>query len=339
MLRLREGSTKNSHMSSEVPYTGMIQVSRSVEVRTKGRWSTIPAVEINGDLVITTGRRLKIAKIRGEEMRETEIENPELYISSLTNDKDRILKADIFSFTQKLPATQPRYPYPMEWESVAAIPLVSFKAWWKGLPQETRKNVRRSQKRGVVIIVRELDAFVVEGIRGVNNDSPIRQGAKNAYYGLSSEDTWRRYGEFNGRCDFICAYAGEELIGFLHLVYRGGVAAILNLTVKSSHFDKRPANALVARAVELCEARGISHMSYGLYNYGNKRDSSLREFKSRNGFQEILMPRYFVPITRWGRICMKMNLHRGLIGILPPSVISAGLRARSLWSKTFHKPV
>jgi len=317
----------------------MIQVSRSVEVRTKGRWSTIPAVEINGDLVITTGRRLKIAKIRGEEMRETEIENPELYISSLTNDKDRILKADIFSFTQKLPATQPRYPYPMEWESVAAIPLVSFKAWWKGLPQETRKNVRRSQKRGVVIIVRELDAFVVEGIRGVNNDSPIRQGAKNAYYGLSSEDTWRRYGEFNGRCDFICAYAGEELIGFLHLVYRGGVAAILNLTVKSSHFDKRPANALVARAVELCEARGISHMSYGLYNYGNKRDSSLREFKSRNGFQEILMPRYFVPITRWGRICMKMNLHRGLIGILPPSVISAGLRARSLWSKTFHKPV
>lgn len=326
-------------MGSEVPYSGMIWASHSVEVRTKGRWVTIPGIEVNGDILITTGQRLKIAKLRGEEMKERELEDPELYIAVLTNDKDRLLQADIFTFTQKLPATQPRYSYPMEWESVAAIPLVSFKKWWEGLPQETRKNVRRSQKRGVVITVRELDANVVEGIRAVNDDSPLRQGVKNAYYGLTSEDTWKRYGEFNGRCDFICAYSGEEMIGFLHLVYREDVAAILNLTVKSSHFDKRPANALVARAVEICEGRGISHISYGLYNYGNKRDSSLREFKIRNGFKEILIPRYFVPITPWGRVCMKASLHRGLIGILPHSVISAGVRARALWFKRFHKPV
>lgn len=336
----REGFLRTEgHMGSEVPYPGMIRASHSVEVRTKGRWVTIPGIEVNGDILITTGQRLKIAKIRGEEMRAREIENPELYIAALTNDKDRLLKADVFTFTQKPPATQPRYSYPMEWESVAAIPLVSFKEWWEGLPQETRKNVRRSHKRGVAITVRELDGNVVEGIRAVNDDSPLRQGVKNAYYGLTSEDTWKRYGEFCGRCDFICAYCGEEMIGFLHLVYREDVAAILNLTVKPSHFDKRPANALLARAVEICEGRGISHISYGLYNYGNKRDSSLREFKIRNGFKEILIPRYFVPLTPWGRVCMKANLHRGLIGILPHSVISAGLRARALWFKKFHKPV
>jgi hypothetical protein len=326
-------------MSSEVQYPGTIWPSHSVEVRNKGRWVTIPGLEINGDILITTGQRLKIAKIRGEEMREKELEDPELYIAALRNDKGRILDADIFTFTQKLPATQPRYSYPMEWESVAAVSLVSFKEWWQGLPQETRKNVRRSQKRGVVISVRGLDEDVVEGIRGVNDDSPLRQGLKNAYFGLSSEDTRKRYGEFNGRCDFVCAYSGEEMIGFLHLVYREGVAAILNLTVKPTHFDKRPANALLSRAVEICEARRIPYVSYGLYNYGNKRDSSLREFKIRNGFKESLVPRYFVPITPWGRACMKANLHRGLIGILPHWVISPGVRARALWFKKFRKPV
>lgn len=326
-------------MGSEVRYPGMIQAVHSVQVRTKGRWVTTPGIEVSGDILITTGNRLKIAKIRGEEMREKEIEEPEVYLLALRSEKGQMLKADIFTFSQKIPALQPRYAYPLELESVAAISIVSFKDWWEGLPQESRKNVRRSQKRGVVIKVRQLDSDVIEDIRAVNDDSPLRQGVQNAYYGLSSEDTWKRYGEFNDRCDFICAYSGEEMIGFLHLVYREKIAAILNLTAKPSQFDKRPANAMVARAVEVCASRGISHITYGLYNYGNKRDSSLREFKIRNGFTEILVPRYFVPITTWGKLCMKANLHRGLIGILPSSMISAGLRARSLWYKRFHKPV
>jgi hypothetical protein len=317
----------------------MILASRTIEFRTKGRWVTIPGIEINGDILIATGKRLKIAKIRGEEMREKEISDPELYLAALRNDKGRTLKADVFSFAQKLPEIRPKYAYPVEWESIAAIPLDSFKQWWEGLPQETRKNVRRSQKRGVLIRVNELDENLIEGIRAVNDDSPLRQGMKNAYYGLTSEQTRKRYSEFAGRCDFICAYSGEEMIGFLHLVYRGDVAAILNLTTRPSSFDKRPANALVAKAVEICEARAISHISYGNYNYGNKRDSPLREFKIRNGFKEILVPRYFVPLTLWGSLCMKANLHRGLIGNLPPSVISAGLRARALWYKKFHAPV
>lgn len=309
----------------------MTKSSHSVEMRVKGRWVTVPVMEVNGEKLTTRGKWLKIARVRGEEMREQELENPELYVTALKNDKDRILGADIFSFTQKLPAVQPRFSYPLEWESVAAIPLSSFKQWWEGLPQETRKNVRRSQKRGVQIKVREFDDVLIDEIRAVNDDTTMRQGMKNAYYGLTFEETKNRYSEFLGRCDFICAYSGDEMIGFLHLVYRNDVAAILNLTSKSSHFDKRPANALMARAVEICEERKISHITYGLYNYGNKRESSLREFKIRNGFVEILAPRYFVPLTLWGRLCIKTKLHLGLIGNLPPSVIAAGLRARTLW--------
>ena len=324
---------------SYVLYLAMIRASHPVEVRVKGRWITIPAMEVFGDILIATGRQLKIARIRGEEMKENEVEAPERYIEALTNDKDRILNADIFTFTQNVPATQPRYPYCMEWESVAAIPLVSFHKWWESLPQETRKNVRRSQKRGVVITVKNLDADVVEGIRSVNDDSSLRQGVKNAYYGLTPEETWKRYGEFNGRCNFVCAYSGDEMIGFLHLVYRDKIAAILNLTVKPSESDKRPANALIAKAVEICESQNMKHITYGLYNYGNKRDDSLREFKIRNGFQELPRPRYFVPISWWGSLCMRAKLHRGLVGILPGPVISAGVRVRALWFRKFPKPV
>lgn len=302
-----------------------------VELRVKGRWISVPAIDVNGKKLIAAGRWLRTARVRSEEMMENELENPELYIKKLIDDGNRVLKADIFTFTQKIPATRPKYPYPMEWESVAAIHLVSFKEWWESLPQETRKNVRRSQKRGVVVRIKEFDDDLIQGIREVNDESPLRQGTRNAYCGKSSEETRKLYGEFVGRCDFICAYFGDELIGFLHLVYRREVASILNLTTKPSHFDKRPANALVAKAAEICESRGVTYITYGLYNYGNKRDNPLREFKVRNGFGEILAPRFFVPLTWWGKFCMKAKLHRGLVGILPHSVIIAGVGVRARW--------
>ena len=303
----------------------------AVEIRVKGQWVKVPSLNVNGAELYASGKWLKMARVRGEEMMENELSNPELYIENLKADGNRPLKADIFTFTQKLPATKPKYQYPMEWESVAAIRLVSFKGWWESLPQETRKNVRRAAKRGVAVRISAFDDELIEKIRGVNDDSPLRQGMRNAYYGRSFSETKKLYGEFEGRCDFVCAYLGEELIGFLHLVYRGGIASILNLTTKPSHFDKRPANSLLAAAVQTCEAKGISYISYGLYNYGNKRDSPLREFKIRCGFEEVLVPRYFVPLTLWGTLCLKTKLHRGLIGILPNSAITVGLRVRTLW--------
>jgi hypothetical protein len=65
----------------------------------------------------------------------------------------------------------------------------------------------------------------------------------------------------------------------------------------------------------------------------------LREFKIRNGFGEILVLRYFVPLTFWGGLCIPVGFHRGLIGNLPPSAISIGLKARASFMKEFHWPV
>jgi hypothetical protein len=319
----------------------MATTDGSVVIRVKGRWVRVPAVDVDGKILFAKGKWLKTAVVRGEEMMERELESPEPFIEKLKGDGRNVLKADIFTFTQKIPATRPKYDYPFERESIAAIHMIEFNQWWEGLPQETRKNVRRAQKRGVQVRISEFDDNLINGIRGVNDDSPLRQGTANAYYGKTFEETKERYGEFVGRCDFICAYFGEELIGFLHLIHRGDVASILNLTSKPSHFDKRPSNALMAKAAEICAARGISYITYGLYNYGNKTDSPLRQFKIRNGFEEILVPRFFVPLTTWGKISIKMKLHRGLIGILPHGVITLGVNARSKWYNFVHsnKPV
>jgi hypothetical protein len=340
MTKMTPNTTNNETVSGKEPSSVHIPnyqqdtmpVPRNtVEIRIKGRWVAVPVVELNGKELLAKGTWLRMATIRSEEMMENELEDPEPYIQKLKADGNRVLKADIFTFPQKLPATQPKYSYPMEWESVAVAHSISFQNWWDSLPQETRKNVRRSQKRGVTITIKEFNEELIQGIRAVNDESPLRQGMQNAYFGKSSEETRKLYGEFVGRCDFICAFLGDALIGFLHLVYRRDVASILNLTTKRSHFDARPANALVAKAVQICELRSIPYLTYGLYNYGNKGDSPLREFKIRNGFKEVLVPRYYVPLTLWGNLCMRAKLHRGLIGILPRPVITAGLSVRTAW--------
>jgi hypothetical protein len=303
----------------------------SIEISVKGKWVGVPALDFDGKTLIVRGKLVKVAHIHDEWWMESELENPEALVKKLKGQSSDGLRADIFTFSQKLPGSIPKYNYVKELESVAAARTLKFEEWWNGLPQESRKNVRRSQKRGVIITVKAFDDDLIKGIIGVNNDSPTRQGRPNVYYGQSFEQAKKDHSAFLDRCDFICADSENELIGFLKVVYKGEVAAILNLAVKASQNDKRPANALIAKAVELCVKKGVSYLTYGMFNYGNKQDSPLREFKSRNGFVEVLTPRYYVPLTGWGRFAMKLGFHRGLLGILPHNVIALGLSARSKW--------
>lgn len=303
----------------------------SIEISVRGKWVRVPALHVNGTTIVIRGRWIKVAVIHDEEWLETELQDPEVCVKKLKEEGSHGLRADVFAFTQKPPATLPKYKYPTEWDSVAALRTTSFKDWWEKLPQESRKNVRRSQKRGVVVRVKEFDDDLIRGIMEVNNDSPVRQGKRFTHYGKTFDQVKKDHSAFLDRSDFICAYFVNELIGFLKIVYRGEIASILQLLSKASHYDKRPANALVAKAVELCEAKGVSYLTYGMFNYGNRRDSPLREFKIRNGFEEVLTPRFYVPLTMWGALCIKLKLHRGLLGILPHWVITLGVSVRATW--------
>jgi acetyltransferase (GNAT) family protein len=321
----RESQLKGTRENNASMTSGTIEVNRG------GKLVTVPMVVVNAKTVVARGQFLKIAAVHDEWWLETEVEDPAACVQQLKEKRSGRLRADIFTFSQKVPGSPAKYQYPMEMESVAAARTTTFKEWWESLPQEARKNVRRSAKRGVTISLKEFDDDLIRGIADVNNDSPMRQGVRNVHYGKPFEQVKKDHASFLDRSDFICAYLGDEMIGFIKIVHCGQVAAILNIAVKPSHNDKRPANAMIAKAVELCEAKGALFLTYRLFNYGNKKDSPLQEFKRRNGFEEILTPRYFVPITAWGAVAMKANLHRGLLGILPSSLITAGLNARSRW--------
>jgi hypothetical protein len=304
---------------------------KSIEISIRGKWTRVPALEVSRKTIFVKGRWIKVAAIQDEEWLETELEDPEGCVQKLKGQDSHGLRADIFTFAQKLPATQPRYNYHLDWESLAVARTTNFKHWWEKLPQETRKNVRRSQKRGVVVAVKEFSDDMVREIVDLNNDSPVRQGKPNNHYGKTFDQVKKDYSSFLDRSDLIGAYLGDELIGLVKVVYRGEVASILQCLPNPRHSDKRPANALIAKTVELCEAKGVSHLTYGMFRYGNKRDNPLLEFKIRNGFEEMLMPRFHVPLTRWGALCISSKLHQGLMGIVPHSVLSLGIGARAKW--------
>jgi hypothetical protein len=312
---------------------------KNIEIAIKGKWLTVPALEIDDKNIIVRGKWIRIASVEAEEWLETELQDPKKCVQMLKQQRSGDLRADILSFAQKLPDTRPKYEYPMEWDSIATIRLSSFKEWWEGLPQETRKNVRRSQKRGVVVEVKSVDDGLIQDLHALNNDSPVRQGKVFTHYGKTLDQVKRDQVAFLDRSDYICAYHEKELVGVVKLIYRGDVASILTFLPKASHHDKRPANAIMAKAVEICEQKGIQHLTFGKFNYGNKRHTPLREFKIRNGFEEILVPRYYVPLTVKGAISVRLKLYRGLLGLLPHGAITFLVNTRSKLYAFTNEPV
>lgn len=317
-------------MHSDPATMGVAFSIDSVDVSSRGRWMRVPALKLGDETLVVSGRWIRLASLYDEDWVEGELRDPEFCVRLLKG-RSALVRADILRFSQMVPDTTPRFKYPMERRSIAVANVGAFKQWWEGLPQETRKNVRRSAKRGVTIQVRGFDAEVISGITAVQNETPFRQGRKYPHYGKSLDQVKRDHGAFLDRSDFICAYFENELIGFLKLVYRGKIASLLQLNSKVAHYDKRPSNALMAKAVELCEARGVTHMTYGLFNYGSKGYSPLREFKERNGFREMLIPDYYVPLSPWGQMCVNMKLYRGIREILPQKMVSAALNLRTKW--------
>src|SRR5215813_5787724 len=112
----------------------------SIDISVKGKWIKVPAIKIEQKWIVVRGKWIKLAVVHDEEWLETELQEPESCIRRLSENKSQ-LKPDIFTFTQKLPDNLPRYPYPMELDSIATIRTISFRDWWDSLPQESRKNV------------------------------------------------------------------------------------------------------------------------------------------------------------------------------------------------------
>ena len=285
--------------------------------------------DVNGKQILVKGGVIKIGEIFDECWLESDlIGDPELIVDALKENNKNI---DIFTFSQKLPETKPIYNYHMEWDNVAAIPIATYDDWWMMLPQATRKNVRRSAKRGVTIREVEFDDEFVRGIVNLYNETPIRQGRRFWHYGKDYESTKKANSTYLDKSDIIGAYLDNELIGFIKVAYTGEEARIMQIIAMVNHQDKRPTNALLERAVRIAINRGAKYFIYGKYVYGDRTDAPIIEFKNRNGFQQINIPKYFVPLTLKGRLAMALGLHKGFVSLLPVAIRDLLIKIRADW--------
>lgn len=287
-----------------------------------------PQSRVASGRIVTTNRWLKIARIHDELWLEGEPEDPRQLINQL---QARSISADILTFAQKLPSTEPRHKYPMDWDNWAVASTTDFSAWWEWLPQETRKNVRRAERRGLVVREVVFDRKLAEGLKGIYDETPIRQGRRFIHYRKGIEAVERENSSYLDRSMLLGAFYKEELVGFLKMVVVGQTARIMQIISQNAHFDKRPTNALLAKGMEACNKRGLSTMIYGQYIYDGKTDSPVTEFKRRNGFKELLLPRYFIPLTAKGKAAMRFGLHRGVKSLLPQAALKRLLAIRAAW--------
>ena len=301
------------------------------QISIAGKTFHVPSAEICGRTVIVTGKWVRTAEVKDDAVVQgVLLEDPDSFIAKL---KEIELEADVFTFAQRPPEITPRYNYHLEWDNWAAISTACFNGWWDNLPQVSRKNVRRAGRRGVVVKVIPFDNDLVQGVHRIYNSIRVRDGRLFWHYGEDVDTVRQGLATYLDRSEFIGTYWNGELIGFLKMVYVDHVATIFHIISMDEHYDKRPQNALIAKAAEVCEQKGISHLIYGKFIYGNKRRSSLVEFKRRNGFQQVNFPRYYIPLTLKGGLFVRLRLYRGFGGLLPEPILQVALSCRAWYYK------
>jgi hypothetical protein len=283
------------------------------------------AMQPEDNLAISVrGRFFRTAGVRDEPIEC--LTNPQPFIARL---KQEGIGADLFTFMQEITDTVPRYSFHAEFESFAVLTLSTYENWWKNqIIDKTRNLVRKAQKNGVEIRGTDLtDAFVRE-VSAIYNESPILQGRRNWHYGKDFETMKRMLGTFPERSEFAGAYFNGELIGFIKVVHGENFASLMHIMSKMAHRDKAVANALVAKAVEMCAQRQISTLLYGSWS---RRGMGL--FKRNHAFERRDVPRYFVPLNFKGRLMLRLGLHRSVRQYLPDPWVDKAVDLRNKWNQ------
>jgi hypothetical protein len=286
-------------------------------------------IKICGKDVRVTGRLLRVARLEADAYQF--VDDPAPVLQELRTSRTRV---DLFTFMQRLPETSPKFSYRMEWDNFAALPVSTFDHWWnEQIGFKARNKAKQAEKKKVVIREVPFGDDLVKGIWEIYNESPIRQGEPNTHYGKDLETVYREEATFLDSSVFIGAFVGDSLIGFIKMVHdeTRTQAGLMNIVSMIRHRDKAPTNALVAQAVKSCADRGISYLVYSKFTYGKKRQSSLTEFKERNGFHQIDVPRYFVPLTGVGRVALGMGLHKKFTEHLPEPLLAKLRALRAAW--------
>jgi hypothetical protein len=159
-------------------------------------------MRICGQQISIKGHLLCIARLEADKYQF--VDDPESVLDGLRKCGTRI---DLFTFMQRLPETEPKYDYPMEWDNLAAMRVTTFEHWWnKQIGFKARNKARQAAKKGVVIREVPFNDTLVKGIWEVYNECPVRQGRRFSHYGKDIDTVYREEATFLDSSIFIGAY-------------------------------------------------------------------------------------------------------------------------------------
>lgn len=287
----------------------------------KGQPAQIDCLKICGQIYSVSRGPLAVVSLEDEWYED--VRDPEATITSL---RQSGVNADIFTFWQRLPDLVPKYPFYQEWDEIA-VTRTNYDHWWNHqIKSRVRSLIRKAEKEGVVVKQTAYDDEFVRGMTTIFNEAPFRQGRRFWHYGKDFETVKRQFARYVSREYMIGAYWRSELIGFVMLGNAGRFGITGQIISSLKHRDKATNNALIAKAVEVCEELGLEHLVYLFWS-----NDSLSEFKRRCGFERTPVPRYFVPLTSKGKLGLKAGVHRGLSAMLPDGIKTPLKRLRATW--------
>jgi hypothetical protein len=229
-------------------------------------------------------------------------------------------KVDIFSFIERgwLPQTmnQPKW-WTKEQDNVGLLHINSYEKWLKAVVKKTRHNmVRKAEKFGVTTeIFSAINDTLAKDIWKIYNETPIRQNRAFPHYGISVESLKNMLQGEN--CIIVVAYSNNEVVGIAQVILGYKVAILSQLLSLQKYWNKAINNALIAKAVEICEKNRVNWLIYGRMETAHP---SLDSFKRHNGFTKFSLTRFYIPLTRKGRLALRLRLHKDLKDVLPKSI-------------------
>lgn len=306
-----------------MPSVGRIFTKDTLE---NGKPAQIECIQIGSQTFSISRGLLTIVRLEDEWYED--LNEPERVIGAIEGSVD--FKPDLFTFWQRMPDVEPRYPYHLEWEDIAVLPVTSFSHWWnQQIKSRVRNLIRKSEKEGLVVRETKYDDDFVRRMTAIFNESPVRQGRRFWHYGKDFETVKSQFSRYLFREYMIGAYYQNEMIGFMMLGDAGRFGITGQIISSLKHRDKSPNNALIAKAVEVCAARKLDYLIYLFWS-----DDSLAEFKRRCGFERVKVPRYYVPLTLKGKLALQYGVHRGWKEMVPKWIKIPLKRLRRKWNES-----
>ena len=98
---------------SDVDMSKAAEPTATQEISVKGRRRRVPALKLKGAIIVTRGSLVKVAEVFDEYWLEADaLPDARVLLSELAQRPDR---PDVFTFTQRVPESDPRFEFYYEW--------------------------------------------------------------------------------------------------------------------------------------------------------------------------------------------------------------------------------